>query len=129
MPCQIVTGLKDLDVLETDTIHLSVVLSKPRCVQWLIDSRPITGDSRFKATISDDELQYKLTIVDVSTSENAVFSAEIDDIYYGIKMSSCRVHVQGMWRNVVANLLLVFSRNNLSTLVATITKIHHQWFK
>ena len=96
MPCQIVTGLKDLDVLETDTIHMSVVLSKPRCVQWLIDSRPIAGDSRFKATVSDDELQYKLTIVDVSTSENAVFSAEIDDVYYGIKMSSCRVHVQGM---------------------------------
>ena len=53
-------------------------------------------DERFRASASDSGLEHTLTISNVSTGDNGVFTAEVDDKDYGSLSSSSTITVKGI---------------------------------
>lgn len=60
------------------------------------EGKPISNDDeRFKASSSGSRLEHTLTICDISTEDNGVFTAEVDDKDYGKIPSSSTIIVNG----------------------------------
>ena len=77
-------------------VSMKIVLSKPRQVKWMKGSETISADDeRFRASVSDSGLEHTLTISNISTEDNGVFTAEVDDKDYGCITSSSTITVKG----------------------------------
>jgi len=97
-PCEILTSLKDLEVIEKESVSLTVALSKSRHVQWVKDDVPIPADDlRFQVSEFDSGLKHTLTVSEVTLEENCIFRADVADNTYGVISSSCAVTVKGSW--------------------------------
>lgn len=94
--CIIVKSLENVEVLETETATICLILSKPRNVKWTKDNKLLpTDDCRFLNATENNGLEHILKISSITLEENGTFSAEIDDHQYGVLTSSTSVTVKG----------------------------------
>lgn len=84
--------------MESETVLLTLTLSKPRKVEWFNGSgKRLTEDNeRFRATVSSDGLEHTLKISDLTMDDDrSVFTATAEDNEYASVSSSCTVSVKG----------------------------------
>jgi len=82
--------------MEKETVSLKIIVSKPREVKWTKESKPISGDDeRFRASSNESRLEHTLTISNISTEDNGIFTALVDDKNYGITTSTSTITVKG----------------------------------
>jgi len=55
-----------------------------------------SDDKRFKASVSDNGLEHTLSISDISTEDNGLFTAEVDDKDHGTITSSAKLTIKGI---------------------------------
>ena len=94
--CEIIKPLVDLRAKESESVTLNLGLSKSRRVTWLKGESPLSDNDRYHVSVSDDGLDHKLTINDVTMTEHDKFTATVDDNEYGSIASTCSLSVQGM---------------------------------
>lgn len=95
-PCRVLLPLANVEIMEKETLSLNVKLSKPRQVQWMHGDESLTDElDRIKLSVSDNQLEHSLAIVDASVKENGTFVARIDDRGYGFITSACSVTIKG----------------------------------
>lgn len=93
----VVEPLEDMEVLEKNSVSLSLVLSKPRKVTWMKGKEPLPAETaRYTASLERDGLEHRLTIASISLEDNGVFTAQVDDGEYGAVSSTCTLTVTGM---------------------------------
>lgn len=96
-PCEIVTELKNVGVVEGGEISLELVLSKPRKVTWTRETHPVPLDSeRFVASVDESGLCHSLRISGISVEDSGTYAANVEDNQYGIVSSSSTVAVKGI---------------------------------
>lgn len=92
-PCKVITPLKDVDTVEDDSVTLILEISKPRQVTWFKGGAAVS--ERFKVGVDDKGVRHTLTVDKVLMEDNAEFTAQIDDLRYGMVTSKCHVTVKG----------------------------------
>lgn len=106
-----------IEVTESETLPLDLVLSKPRTVKWFRSGELIsTDDERFQTTTRDDGKRHTLTISNVTVDDSGIIEAKVEDNEYGLLVSSAVLCIKGWYTctctctiNVEDNLFLTKS--------------------
>lgn len=92
---RIVKPLRNEDVLESETVALSVTISKPCQVAfWYKNEEHIVDGDRFKIRVDDHGLQHSLTVENVSAVDVGKYLVRLDDGAGGIRSASWTVSVR-----------------------------------
>lgn len=122
-PCEIVRALQDIDSIEQENASLVLVLSKPRKVTWLKGADAIPLDcSRFAVSIDDGGLQHMLSICNITTGDNGVYTVQVEDNQYGSIFSTCNLTVKGKFTDfhnvmVIVCAIIDFCGNHFSSMI------------
>ena len=102
-PCKITRPLKDMSVMEEESVTFTIEISKQRPVTWLLKGEPVEGD-RFTVKIDKEGLKHTLTIESTVVEDTAEITVQIDDQSYGIVTANCKLTVKALPVKIVSPL-------------------------